>query len=185
METVLELRQCAVLTCTNTADPRWFARDVNGRAVMICDGHLLPPQANEVANGPPDPSAQDLAERVVHNGYAPTFGEVERIAQGLLASLAKHTADLSELRDLADLANAALNAATLSELRAVKQSWREARYAKEVVALEATIAKMWESTQRNGVLIARCRHCGFEALQFADATIEDHMKACPHPNGNG
>lgn len=29
----MTLPQCAVLTCANTADPRWIARDVNGRAV--------------------------------------------------------------------------------------------------------------------------------------------------------
>jgi len=92
------LPPCAVRTCTNTADPRWLARDVNGRHVMICDGHLLPPQANEVAPGPPDPSAQALAERIVHNRYAPTSAEVARLAQALLTSLAKHAVELAELR---------------------------------------------------------------------------------------
>lgn len=92
------LPQCAVLTCTNTADPRWLARDVNGRHVMICDGHLLPPQANEVTPCPPDPSAQALAERIVHHNYTPTFDEVARLAQALLTSLAKHAVELAELR---------------------------------------------------------------------------------------
>ena len=99
------LPQCAVLTCTNTADPRWLARDVNGRHVMICDGHLLTPQANEVALCPPDPSAQALAERIVHNRYSPTSDEVARLAQALLTALAEHAAELAKLRNRADLVN--------------------------------------------------------------------------------
>ena len=93
------LPQCAVLTCSNTADPRWLARDVNGRHVMICDVHLLPPQADEVALCPPDPSAQALAERIIHYSYAPTFDEVARLAQALLTALAKHTAEAAKLDD--------------------------------------------------------------------------------------
>lgn len=46
------MEKCAVLTCTNTADPRWYACDVNGRAVMICDGHDPMPSVSEVAVRP-------------------------------------------------------------------------------------------------------------------------------------
>ena len=162
--TYKELPQCAVLPCTNTADPRWFARDVNGYRVMICDGHLLPPQANEVASCPPETSAQDIAARVVRNGYSPTPGEVERIAQELLAevSLAKeHAAELSELRDLAKLVNDANLSELPPELRAVQQRWREARYNKEVVRfinigrVEKMLSASLETSQEIRVIDAK------------------------------
>ena len=101
------LPQCAVLTCSNTADPRWLARDANGHHVMICDRHLLPPQAHEVALCPPDPSSQALAERIVRYNYAPTSAEVACLAQALLTTLAEHAAELAELRNRADLVKAA------------------------------------------------------------------------------
>jgi hypothetical protein len=88
----MTLPQCAVLSCINTADPRWFARDAKGRAVMICDGHDPMPRADEVAPAAPDPGVHDLAERgahdlaesVVRHGYSPTASEVERIAHALI-----------------------------------------------------------------------------------------------------
>lgn len=58
------LPKCAVLTCLNEADPRWFAHDANGCAVMICDGHESAPRADEVAIDPPD-----LAERIERNDF--------------------------------------------------------------------------------------------------------------------
>lgn len=42
-------KPCAVIDCMNTADPRWYARDINNQSVMICDGHdphPLPEQVN-------------------------------------------------------------------------------------------------------------------------------------------
>lgn len=141
----MTLPQCAVLTCTNTADPRWLARDVNGRAVMICDGHEPPPKADEVAPCPPDPSARDLAERVVHNGYSATFGEVERVAHALLAEVSctrAQAAELAELRDLADLVSDADISTLPPELLAVRQHWLAARHAKEVAEAEGPRAEM-------------------------------------------
>ena len=43
---------------------------------------------------------------------------------------------------------------------------------------EVAIAEKWELIKRAGVSVARCRRCSFETFPFADATIEDHMKAC-------
>lgn len=122
------LPQCAVLTCPNVADPRWYARDVNNRAVMICDGHDPTPSANEVACCPPDPSVQDLAARIICNDYSPTSGEVTCIAAALVAD----QEELAELRDLADLVNDADISALPPELLAVKQRWLAQRLAKEV-----------------------------------------------------
>jgi len=121
------LPKCAVLTCPNAADPRWFARDVNGHAVMICDGHDLTPTADEVTVRPPDPSAYDLAERIIYNGYRPTAEEeVERIAVALIAETARvkeRDAELAELRDLADLVDDADILALPPELREVRLRW--------------------------------------------------------------
>lgn len=170
----MTLPQCAVLTCTNTADPRYYARDVNDRPVMICDGHDPTPRADEVAVCPPDPPALDLATRIVRNGYSPTPGEVTRLAAALVAD----QEELSELRDLADLVNDADISALPPELLAVKQRWLAERHTKEVAEVEAAIAETWEPIKRAGVSVVRCRRCSFEAFPFADATIEDHMKAC-------
>lgn len=126
-----KLPKCAVLVCLNEADPRWFARDVNGRAVMICDGHDPTPPAAEVCVCPPDPSAKDLATRIIRNGYSPTPDEVERVAHALLAE----QKELAELRDLADLVNDADISALPPELLAVKQRWLAERHAKEVTKL--------------------------------------------------
>jgi len=40
---------CAVIGCTNDADPRWFARDMDGDRAMICDGHDPYPSPEMVA----------------------------------------------------------------------------------------------------------------------------------------
>lgn len=53
------LPKCAVLTCTNEADPRWFAH-----GVMICDGHDPKPQAKEVSVQPPANILEMQAELV-------------------------------------------------------------------------------------------------------------------------
>lgn len=42
----------------------------------------------------------------------------------------------------------------------------------------ARVDRQWAHLERNGVAFVHCRKCGFEAVPFADATIEDHMKAC-------
>jgi hypothetical protein len=182
------MTKCAVLTCTNEADPRWFARDVNDRAVAICDGHEPMPRPDEVAVRPPDPSAHDLAARIVCNGYSPTAAEVERVAHALIVETTRvivETArvkeceeELAELRDLADLVSDADISALPPELLAVRQRWIADRYAKEVAKVEAAIAEAWEPATRDGVQVVRCRRCRFEAFPFADATLEDHMKAC-------
>lgn len=169
-----KLPKCAVLICPNEADPRWYARDVNNHPVMICDGHDPTPQPSEVAIRLPDPTAKDLADRIVCNGYSPTPAEVERVAHALVAA---HE-ELDELRDLADLVNDADIAALPPELLAVRQRWIAERHAKEIAEIEAAITMQWEQTTREGVAIARCRYCGFEAFTFADATIEGHMSAC-------
>jgi hypothetical protein len=130
----LTLPKCAVLTCTNEADPRWYARDVNGRCVMICDGHEPTPRPTEVAVCPPDPSAQELAEDIV-NGSSAARCEVERIAHALLAESARakvQETELAELRDLADLVRDADISALPPELRAVRQRWIADRYAMEM-----------------------------------------------------
>ena len=173
--------QCAVLTCTNVADPRWFARDVNGRAVMICDGHDPTPQANAVASASPDPDVHDLAERIVRHGYSATAAEVARIAFALIVDAAnakERDAELVELRDLADLVSDADISALPPELLAVRQRWIADRYAKEVAKVEAAIAAAWEPATHDDVQVVRCRRYHFEAFPFAVATIEDHMKAC-------
>lgn len=38
-----ELPACAVIGCSNLADPRWYAHDPDGKPVMVCDGHLGTP----------------------------------------------------------------------------------------------------------------------------------------------
>ena len=81
-----KLPKCAVLTCTNEADPRWYARDANDHPVMICDGHDPMPPPSEVAVRPPDPAAKDLADRIVRNGYSPTPAEVARVAHALVVA---------------------------------------------------------------------------------------------------
>lgn len=129
--------QCAVLICTNEADPRWFARDVNDQPVMICDGHDPMPKPSEVAIRPPDPTAVDLAARIAHNGYSPTPGEVERVARALLTE----QEELAELRDIADLVSDADISALPPELLAVRQRWIAERHAKEVAEVEAEITK--------------------------------------------
>jgi hypothetical protein len=180
----LSLPKCAVLTCTNEADPRWYATDVNGRAVMICDGHDPRPQPDEVTVCPPDPSAHELAERLV-NGFSASREEVVHVARALLTEAARakeQEAELAELRDLADLVRDADIISLPPELLAVRQRWIADRCAKEhaeaEAEIEAEIAEKWELIKRAGVLVARCRRCSFEAFPFADATIEDHMKAC-------
>ena len=134
----MTLPECAVLTCTNKADPRWFARDVNDHPVMICDGHVPMPKPSEVAIRPPDPTALDLAARIVRNGYSPTPGEVERVAHALLAD----QEELAELRDIAALVSDADICALPPELLAVKQRWLAERHAKEVAEAEAALAAM-------------------------------------------
>jgi hypothetical protein len=162
----------AVLTCTNEADPHLFVRDVNDRLVMICDGHVSRPKPSEVAARSPDPAALDLAERIVRNSYSPTPGEVESIAHALIV-------DQGELADLRALAFALYADIELSpELLKVKQRLIDDRYAKLVAKAEAEFAAQWDSVKREDVPVVRCRYCGFEAFPFADATIEDHMKAC-------
>lgn len=113
------LPKCAVLTCENTADPRFYAHDVHGRAVMICDGHEPVPPPSEVAIGAPDPSAHELAERVVRDGYAATPDQVTLIASALIVE----ADELAELRDLADLVRDADISALPPELLAVRQRW--------------------------------------------------------------
>lgn len=44
------MKQCRVKGCTNTADPRWFGHDVEGKAVPICDSH--PPFCGAQPNDP-------------------------------------------------------------------------------------------------------------------------------------
>lgn len=44
--------------------------------------------------------------------------------------------------------------------------------------IEPDPSEAWEIIRRGRVSVARCKHCGFEAFPFADATIGDHMKAC-------
>jgi len=122
------LPKCAVLTCTNEADPRFYVWDVNGAAVMICDGHNPMPKVNEVAARPPDPSPSDLAARVVRNGYSPTPAEVQRIAQALVDD----QEELAELRDLADLVSDADISALPPELLKVKQRWIAGSHVKAV-----------------------------------------------------
>lgn len=168
VQETIKLPKCAVLTCANEADPRCYARDVNDHPVMICDGHEPMPKSSEVAVRLPDPTAKDLADRIVRNGYSPTPAEVERVAHALLAE----QEELSALRDLADLVRDADISALPPELLAVKQCW----LAEESAEIEAAIAAQWDLAKRAGV--ASCRYCGFEAFPFADATIEDHMKAC-------
>jgi hypothetical protein len=51
----MTLPKCAVRRCANTADPRWFARDANGHAVMICDGHEIPLGPDDVEEAPRTP----------------------------------------------------------------------------------------------------------------------------------
>lgn len=55
------LPQCGVLTCTNEADPRWYAYNLSGRLVMICDGHDPRPTPSEVDAGAShhDPGDED------------------------------------------------------------------------------------------------------------------------------
>lgn len=151
------LPQCAVRTCTHEADPRWFARDVNGHAVMICDGHDPTPPADEVTPAAPDPSVYDLAERIVRHGYSATAAEVERIAYALIVEAAR---------------------ALPPELLTDRQLWVAKLYAAQVTKTEAAIAAAWEPATRDGVQVVRCRRCRFEAFPFAAATIEDHMKTC-------
>lgn len=173
------LPQCAVRTCTHEADPRWFARDVNGRAVMICDGHDPTPPASEVTPAAPDPGVYDLAERIVRHGYSASAAEVERIAYALIVEAADAKARDTELGELRDLAFAIHADIGLSpEQLEVKQRLIADRYAKQVAKAEAAIAEAWEPAARDGVQIVRCRRCRFEAFPFADATIEDHMQTC-------
>lgn len=169
------LPECAVLTCSNTADPRWFAYDVNGLLVMICDGHVLLPKPSEVTARLPDPTVLDLATRIVRNSgnsYSPTPGEIDRVAYALLAD----QEELAELRDLADLVNDADISTLPPELLAVRQRWLAKRHDQEVAEDQARHAELWELLQREDVVIVRCRRCGFEAFPFADATFEGHMK---------
>jgi hypothetical protein len=176
----LTLPKCAVLTCTNDADPRWYARDVNNRSIMICDGHVPPPRPDEVAVCPPDPSAHELAERI-YDGLGASHEEINRVAYALLIESARakaQEAELAELRDLADIVRDADIIALPPELLAVRQRWIAECHAKELAEAEAAIAEKWELIKRAGVTVARCRRCSFEAFPFADATIEEHMKAC-------
>jgi hypothetical protein len=130
-----DLPKCAVLTCTNEADPRWYARDANGRGVMICDGHEPTPKPDEVAVCPPDPSALELAERIV-NGFSASRDDVERVARALLTKVVRakaQEAELAELCDLADLVRDADISALPPELLEVQLRWEVARHsAKEV-----------------------------------------------------
>jgi len=138
METAFKLAKCAVLTCPNEADPRWFARDVNDHPVMICDGHVPMPKPAEVAARPLDPAALDLAARIVRNGYSPTPSEVERVSHALL----DEQEELAELRDIAGLvSDADINALPL-ELLVVRQRWLAARHAKEVAEAAVALAAM-------------------------------------------
>ena len=133
------LPKCAVLTCSNDADPRWYATDVNGRAVMICDGHVPPPRPDEVAVRPPDLPVHDLAARIV-DGFSPTRLDVVDVASALLAEAARtkaQEAELVELRDIVDLVRDADIAALPPELLAVRQRWFAESYAKEVAEAEA------------------------------------------------
>jgi hypothetical protein len=77
------LPKCAVLTCTNTADPRWYVSDVKGYSVMICDGHAGIPRPEEVAPRPTDLSTKEIAERIVRGDYV-NFDEEERVARELI-----------------------------------------------------------------------------------------------------
>jgi hypothetical protein len=138
----LTLPKCAVLTCDNDADPRWYAADVNGRAVMICDGHVPPPRPDEVAARPRDLSAHELAARIV-DGFSPTRLDVVDVARALLAEAARakvQEAELAELRDIVDLVRDADIAALPPELLAVRQGWIAESYAKKVAKAEATAA---------------------------------------------
>lgn len=124
------LPKCAVLTCTNEADPRWYAMDVNSRFVMICDGHDPRPKPDEVAVCPPSPSAHELAERIV-SGASALRMDVEDVARALLAETARAKvleAELAELRDLADLVRDADIAALPPELLEVRLRWEVAQH---------------------------------------------------------
>lgn len=117
---------CAVLACTNTADPRWTARDLNGRGVMICDGHDPFPTAAEVRPRPPDPSALEIAERVVREGYAPSSSEITHVSMALIGAVAAG----NELRELAFAIHADIELSP--ELREAKQRLIADRYEKLV-----------------------------------------------------
>lgn len=42
----------------------------------------------------------------------------------------------------------------------------------------AFLSRWKEFRTPGGVYLSRCKHCGFEAFAFADATIEEHDKKC-------
>lgn len=92
-----KLPKCAVLTCVNKADPRWYAKDVNGRVVMICDGHDPGPSPTEVVARVVDRAAQRAdkehvrqvvreALEVVHLGI--TQGQLDSVADRVAEQLA-------------------------------------------------------------------------------------------------
>jgi hypothetical protein len=85
-------------------------------------------------------------------------------------------AELAEMRDLAFAIHADIELSP--EQLEVKQRLIADRYAKVVAKAEAAFAESWTTAQRAGVAIVRCRHCGFEAFPFADATIAGHMREC-------
>lgn len=64
MKTTPTLPKCAVRACPNQADPRWHARDVNDRRVMICDGHEALPKPGEVSLCPPAVRGTDPSETI-------------------------------------------------------------------------------------------------------------------------
>ena len=140
------LPKCAVLTCTIEADPRWYATDVNGRTVMICDGHNPRPKPDEVAVCPPGPSVHELAERIV-GGDSVLREDVKDVARALLAETARakaQEAELAELRDIVDLVRDADIAALPPELLEVRQRWFAEGYAEEVAEAEAAQASRLE-----------------------------------------
>lgn len=53
-----------------------------------------------------------------------------------------------------------------------------AHLAPPVIDEHEAFLERWESVKRGSVLVAKCRRCGFECFAGADASIEDHDKAC-------
>jgi hypothetical protein len=93
----MTLPKCAVLACPNTADPRWFARDMSGRAVMICDGHETPLLPGEVEPEFRLPTLEGEPQRQLSLAFSEVLAVFRRAAEKAPSSLASDytTEDMS------------------------------------------------------------------------------------------
>jgi hypothetical protein len=91
--------QCSVCGCLNMADPRWWAHDVSGRSLPICDGHEGTPCVAESLTACTCPPVTDLAyvEHVMAaEGRAEHATIDARITAAILAERARIAAAILE-----------------------------------------------------------------------------------------